>query len=169
MYGDTPPLFPEGIFSDIAVEGTTDKTGVHMDMPAQILPNENMDYSDRTKLGRYWTEAYNRIKYANVVINRIDVASWKDEAERNNVLGKAYFHRANVYYRLTHQYGDVPLILTEIMEPKLDSIHVLTSILRKCKRISNFCTMGTAVAPSVISTIRCQPSAAKWSFIGRVR
>lgn len=139
MYGDTPPFISEGIFSDIAVEGTTDKTGVHMDMPAQILPNENMDYSDRTKLGRYWTEAYNRIKYANVVINRIDVAIWKDEAERNNVLGKAYFHRANVYYRLTHQYGDVPLILTEIMEPKLDFYSCTReSILRKCKKDLEF-------------------------------
>src|SRR5689334_23116415 len=60
-YGDSPQFISEGIFSDIAVEGTTDKTGVHMDMPAQILPAENMDNTDRTKLGRYWTEGYNRI------------------------------------------------------------------------------------------------------------
>ncbi len=139
MYGDTPPFISEGIFSDIAVEGTTDKTGVHMDMPAQILPNENMDYSDRTKLGRYWTEAYNRIKYANVVINRIDVAKWKSDAEKNNVLGKAYFHRANVYYRLVNQYGDVPLILTEIMEPKLDFYSCTReSILQKIKKDLEF-------------------------------
>ena len=87
------------IFSDVAVEGTTDKTGVHMDMPAVILPDANMDYGDVTKLGRYWTESYNRIKYANVVISRIDNADWTGkDAQRNNILGKAYFHRANVYY-----------------------------------------------------------------------
>lgn len=140
MYGDTPPYISEGIFSDIAVEGTTDKTGVHMDMPAQILPSENMDNSDRTKLGRYWTEAYNRIKYANVVINRIDIPEWKNqEEERNNILGKAYFHRANVYYRLVNQYGDVPLILNEILEPKLDFYSCTReSILQKCKKDLEF-------------------------------
>jgi len=149
MYGDSPQFISEGIFSDVAVEGTTDKTGVHMDMPAQILPNENMDNSDRTKLGRYWTEGYNRIKYANVVINRIDVATWKSEAERNNVLGKAYFHRANVYYRLVHQHGDVPLILTEIMEPKLDFYSCTReSILRKCKKDLEFAAIWVyAVCP----------------------
>src|SRR5690606_36367818 len=82
-YGDSPQVISEGIFSDIAVEGTTDKTGVHMDMPAQILPAENMDNTDRTKLGRYWTEGYNRIKYANTVISRIVYPEWVSEEERN--------------------------------------------------------------------------------------
>jgi len=139
MYGDTPPFISEGIFSDIAVEGTTDKTGVHMDMPAQILPDMNGDYGDITKINRYWTEAYNRIKYANVVINRIDVAKGITDAERNNILGKAYFHRASVYYRLANQYGDVPLVLTEIMEPKLDFYSCTReSILRKMKKDLEF-------------------------------
>lgn len=138
-YGDSPQFISEGIFSDIAVEGTTDKTGVHMDMPAQILPAENMDNSDRTKLGRYWTEGYKRIKYANTVISRIDYPKWKSDAERNHILGKAYFHRANVYYRLVHQYGDVPLILEEITEPKLEFYSCTReSILRKCKKDLEF-------------------------------
>ena len=139
MYGDTPPFISEGIFSDIAVEGTTDKTGIHMDMPAVILPDANFNYGDVTKLGNYWTEAYNRIKYANVVISRIDKAEWKNDAERNNILGKAYFHRANVYYRLVHQFGDVPLILEEITQPKLDFYSCTReSILQKCKKDLDF-------------------------------
>ena len=139
MYGDTPPFISEGIFSDIAVEGTTDKTGIHMDMPAVILPDANFNYGDVTKLGNYWTEAYNRIKYANVVISRIDNAEWKTQTERNNILGKAYFHRANVYYRLVHQFGDVPLILEEITQPKLDFYSCTReSILQKCKKDLDF-------------------------------
>ncbi|MDX9945997.1 MAG: RagB/SusD family nutrient uptake outer membrane protein [Bacteroidales bacterium] len=139
MYGDTPPFLSEGIFSDVAVEGTTDKTGVHMDMPAVILPDANFSYGDVTKLGNHWTEAYNRIKYANVVISRIDNAEWKSDAERNNILGKAYFHRANVYYRLVHQFGDVPLILEEITQPKLDFYSCTReSILQKCKKDLDF-------------------------------
>ncbi|MFO7619823.1 MAG: RagB/SusD family nutrient uptake outer membrane protein [Bacteroidales bacterium] len=146
MYGDTPPFISEGIFSDIAVEGTTDKTGIHMDMPAVILPDANFDYGDVTKLGRYWTEAYNRIKYANVVISRIDVANWANDAERNHVLGKAYFHRANVYYRLTHQFGDVPLILEEITEPRLDFYSCTReSILQKCKKDLEFAAQWVEV------------------------
>ena len=146
MYGDTPPFISEGIFSDIAVEGTTDKTGIHMDMPAVILPDANFDYGYITKLGRYWTEAYNRIKYANVVISRIDVASWASEAEQNHVLGRAYFHRANVYYRLTHQFGDVPLILEEITEPRLDFYSCTReSILRKCKKDLEFAAQWVEV------------------------
>ena len=139
MYGDTPPFLSEGIFLDVAVEGTTDKTGVHMDMPAVILPDANFSYGDVTKLGNHWTEAYNRIKYANVVISRIDNAEWKSDAERNNILGKAYFHRANVYYRLVHQFGDVPLILEEITQPKLDFYSCTReSILQKCKKDLDF-------------------------------
>src|SRR4030065_59458 len=139
-YEDTPPFVSEMIFSDVAVEGTTDKTGIHMDMPAVILPDANMDFGDVTKLGRYWTEAYSRIKYANVVISRIDNADWTGkEAQRNNILGKAYFHRANVYYRLTHQYGDVPFILEEITGPRLDFYSCTReSILQKCKKDLEF-------------------------------
>lgn len=150
-YEDTPPFVSEMIFSDLAVEGTTDKTGVHMDMPAVILPDANMDYGDVTKLGRYWTEAYNRIKYANVVISRIDNADWTGkEAERNNILGKAYFHRANVYYRMANQYGDVPLILEEITGPKLDFYSCTReSILQKCKKDLTFAAQWVNVNAAV--------------------
>ena len=139
-YGDTPPFLNEGDFSDIAVEGTTDKAGVLMDMPAQMLPSENMDQPGWTHtLGRYWTEAYIRIKYANTVISRIDNVVFKSDEEKNNILGKAYFHRANVYYRLVNQYGDVPLILNEITEPKLDFYSCTReSILQKCKKDLEF-------------------------------
>ena len=149
-YGDSPQFISEGIFSDIAVEGTTDKTGVHMDMPAQILPDENMDNSDRTKLGKYWTEGYNRIKYANTVISRIDYPEWESDEERNHILGKAYFHRANVYYRLVHQHGDVPLILAEITEPKLDFYSCTReSILRKIKKDLEFAAQWVNVSAPI--------------------
>jgi len=139
-YGNMSPFVSEVIFSDQGESGTTDKTGVHMDMPAQMLPDESMIRGDNTQLGRYWTaNGYSRIKFANVVINRIDVATWKSTEERNNILGKAYFHRANVYYRLVHQYGDCPLILEEILEPRLDFYSCTReSILQKCKKDLEF-------------------------------
>ncbi|MEN6453795.1 MAG: hypothetical protein ABFD10_06000, partial [Prolixibacteraceae bacterium] len=35
--GDGTPIVTEHVFSDVAVEGTTDKTGPAQDLPAQIL------------------------------------------------------------------------------------------------------------------------------------
>jgi len=138
-YGDGAPTITENIFSDVAVEGTTDKTGPAMDLPAQILPDANLNSTNYNRIGWYWNEGFKRIKYANTVISRIDVANWKNEADRNNILGKAYFHRARVYYRLTQQFGDVPLILGEIQEPKLDFYSCTRkSILQKCKKDLEF-------------------------------
>ncbi len=135
FYGDGAPEITETIFSDLAVEGTTDKTGPAMDLPAQILPDENLNSANFNRIGWFWDEGYYRIKYANTVISRIDEPEWENDAEKNNILGKAYFHRARVYYRLTQQFGDVPLILEEITEPKLDFYGVTReSILQKCKK-----------------------------------
>lgn len=139
FYGDGAPLITEGIFSDIAVEGTTDKTGPAQDLPAQILPDADLNNVNTNRIGYYWTEAFNRIKYANIVISRIDDVKWASEAERNNVLGKAYFFRAATYYRLCHQFGDVPLIIEEISSPRMDFYSCTrTSILRKCKKDLKF-------------------------------
>jgi len=139
IYGDDCPFIEEGAFTDIAVNGTTDDAGILQDLPAQLLPDVNFDNSDITEFGRFWIGGYKRINTANMVISRIDVAKWTSEEERNNILGKAYFHRAYTYYRLVHQYGDVPLVLSEITGPKLD-FYTCTreSILRKCKKDLEF-------------------------------
>lgn len=119
-FGDGSPILTEFILSDMAVEGTTDKAGPQMDLDVALLPDENLNSVDRTRVGWYWYEGYKGIKYANVVIARIDDAEYRDEAERNAVLGSAYFHRAYRYYKLTHQFGDVPYLDWEIVEPKYD-------------------------------------------------
>ncbi len=141
VYGDCPPILNEGFLSEVSVEGTTDKTGPMFDWPAQLLPDLNGNNKDRTAIGWFWTEAYNRIKYANTVVSRINTPEWKSEAEKNNILGKAYIHRARTYYHLVHHYGDVPLILEEITSPRLDFYSVTReSILQKCKKDLIFAT-----------------------------
>ena len=117
---DGAPILTEIFFSEVAVEGTTDKAGPQMDMDVSMLPDAKLDNVDNTRVGWYWNEGFKGIKYANVVIARIDQAKYKDEAERNAVLGSAYFHRAYRYYRLTHQFGDVPYLDWEISSPKYD-------------------------------------------------
>jgi hypothetical protein len=107
-----------------------------------------LNHTDRNKIGWFWEEGFKGIKYANVVISRIDEASYVSEEKRNAVLGAAYFHRAYRYYRLVHQFGDVPLILEEIREPKLDFYSTKREvILRKMKEDLEFAEQWVPVSP----------------------
>lgn len=134
FFGDAAPIVTEMVQSDICVEGTTDKAGPQMDMDNTLLPDMNLNHNDKTKVGWYWYEGYKAVKYANVVISRLDAATFKDEAERNAVLGAAYFQRAYRYFKLTHQFGDVPFLEGELTVPKYDFYsYDRWSILNKIK------------------------------------
>ncbi|GAA5221672.1 RagB/SusD family nutrient uptake outer membrane protein [Membranihabitans marinus] len=79
-----------------------------------------------------FTEVYEFIKNANVVISRIDDIEWESEAEKNKILAEALWHRSYWYYRLVHTYGDVPFVGSEVQEVKLDfQTHSRTAILNK--------------------------------------
>jgi starch-binding outer membrane protein, SusD/RagB family len=118
--GDAAPLITENIFSEVAVEGTTDKTGPAQDLNLLILPDANLNSTDWNRIGWYWDNWYVTIKYANTVLSRIDGATYSSDAQKNAIMGAAYFYRAYSYYRLTHQFGDVPAVMTEAKAPKLD-------------------------------------------------
>ncbi|MDH6535555.1 RagB/SusD family nutrient uptake outer membrane protein [Parabacteroides sp. 52] len=138
-FGDAAPLITEMILSDVAVEGTTDKAGPAMNIDVSLLPDAKLNDGNYNKVGWYWYEGYKGIKYANVVIARIDDATYKSEDERNQVLGSAYFHRAYRYYKLTHQFGDVPYLDWEINSPKYDFYsYDRWSILEKMKEDMEF-------------------------------
>lgn len=130
-YGDGSPIITELVFSEVCVEGTTDKPGPAQNLNIQITPTSELNHVDFNRIGWYWYEGYKGIKYANVVIERIDDATYTSEEERNAVLGSAYFHRAYRYYRLTQQFGDVPFIGREIKEPKLDFYSTKREVILK--------------------------------------
>lgn len=133
--GDGSPILTEHIFSEVAVEGTTDKSGPAQDMNLLITPDANLNSVNTNRIGWYWYEGFKGIKYANTVVSRIDEPQdYESEAERNHLLATAYFHRSLRYYRLTQQFGDIPLILEEITAPKLDFYSTDRKvILRKMK------------------------------------
>lgn len=120
FYGDGMPLITENVFSEVAVEGTTDKSGPAQDLNLLILPDANLNSSNTNRIGWYWDEFYEAIKYTNVVITRLDDAEYESEDEKNEILGLAYFYRSYFYYRLVNQFGDVPAVMDEITQPKLD-------------------------------------------------
>jgi hypothetical protein len=113
FFGDAAPLLTESIFTDAAVEGTTDKTTPAQDLNARITPTANLNSDDYNKIGRYWSAWWQGIHDANVILSRLDKATWSSPAEKNQVKATALFHRAYRYYRLVHEFGDVPLVLKE--------------------------------------------------------
>ncbi|MDN5211709.1 RagB/SusD family nutrient uptake outer membrane protein [Fulvivirgaceae bacterium BMA12] len=138
-YGDGAPMITENIFSEVAVEGTTDKSGPAQDLNLLIVPDANLNSSNTNRIGWFWREWYEGIKLANTVISRIDDAEFDDDAEKNAILGTAFFHRAYRYYRLTQQFGDVPLLLKEYTAPKLDFVSTARiTILEKMKEDLDF-------------------------------
>ena len=129
-YGGNPAILTEMLFTEIAVEGTTDKAGPAQDLNTLITPDlVTFNNDDRNKIYVYWQEGYNGIKYANTIISRIDNATYATPAERNEILGAAYFHRALRYYKLTHQFGDVPAIMKEITTARVDFFSVKKDVI----------------------------------------
>ena len=120
FYGDMAPIITEALFTDVAVDGTTDKSTQAQDLITRVTPDANLNSPDFNRIGYYWDEQYKGIRNANTVITYIDNANYTNEAERNAILGSAYFFRAYFYYRLVHQFGDVPLLLKDLTAPKTD-------------------------------------------------
>jgi hypothetical protein len=131
FYGDGAPMITENIFSEVSIEGTTDKAGPAQDLNLQILPDANLNSNNTNRIGWFWETFYENIKFANTVINRLDNAEFSSDAERNDVLGRAMFHRAYAYYRLIHQFGDVPLVLEEVTTPRLDFVSTHRDVILK--------------------------------------
>lgn len=139
FFGDMAPIVTESIFSEVAVDGTTDKNSQAQDMIARITPDAQLDDPDYNRIGFYFREEFKGIRYANTVIGRIDNVTFASEAEKNAVLGTAYFYRAYNYYRLVHQFGDIPLILKDLTVPKTDYFSTKREvILQKMKEDLEF-------------------------------
>ncbi|TKK71899.1 RagB/SusD family nutrient uptake outer membrane protein [Ilyomonas limi] len=127
-YGDGAPIITQEIFSDVAVEGTTDKSGPAQNMNIQITPDAitaSNDNADHNRIYWFWEQSFYRLKYANTVLAYIDVPKWDttdatQRAQRNALIGSAYFFRAYTYYVLCNSFGNVPYAGTLYSSPKLD-------------------------------------------------
>jgi hypothetical protein len=75
------------------------------------------------QVNHHWEQAYLRlIPRANTVIDYAakPEAIWKDEAEKNAIIGEARFLRAYAYNLLVNMYGGVPIVDKVAEGPKLD-------------------------------------------------
>ena len=129
FYGDGAPMITETIFSEVAVEGTTDKTGPAQNMDVLIKPDANLNSADWNRIGYYWKYEWIGVRLANTIITRLPEATKIKDADKAIILGKAYFYRAYNYYRLVHQFGDVPCPLKEATEAKVDYATVKREVI----------------------------------------
>ena len=116
---DKSPLLAFMQYGDYAVMGTTNRTAPWQDLNNQMTPDGNYPGA-YTRIPWYWDESYKIIKDCNTVITRIDDAEFSSEEAKSALLGSALFLRAFHYYSKTMGYGDVPLVLEEVSQPKTD-------------------------------------------------
>lgn len=128
-FGDGSPIISETIFSEVAVEGTDDKSGPAQNMDLQIKPDAQLNNGDFNKIGYFWNQEYVGIRLANAIISRLPAATAIKDADKNIIMGKAYFYRAYDYYRLTNQFGDVPCPLKELSSAKTDYATVKREVI----------------------------------------
>lgn len=134
-YYGTPNAFTnELICTEAFVAGNPDLAVTH-NFPIQVTPTTTGFHNFFV----CWDNAYNEIRNANVVISRIDEPEWINEQDKNEILAEGYFHRAYWYYRLVHQFGDVPFLNKEYTEPKIDFYtHSRKTILNKIQSDMEF-------------------------------
>ncbi len=118
--GEGAPIVTDLIFSDVAVIGTTDKSGPAQDLNALITPTSNNNDLNTNKIDFFWFEGYKGVKYANTIISNVDKVPGLDPTLRDQMLGMAYFHRAFRYLWLVFDFGDVPLLTKEVTTPKFN-------------------------------------------------
>jgi len=117
-YGSNAEIMSEYLFTDVGLPSESRSSVQPYDQSVDITPTNTS--LPNWHVGDYWDRAYNGIGYANIVISNINnVKDWNSTEGRNSYLASAYFHQAYWYYRLVHQFGDVPVYLEQINEPRL--------------------------------------------------
>jgi hypothetical protein len=109
--------------SEVTVVSCTDKPdSPGVDMRVYATP-QNTRNNDAGRMRNFYIENYKQIKYANTVIDNIDIPEWAGGAsdpDRNDLLGRAYFARAFFFMQLTMDFGNVALPLNVVTEAKQD-------------------------------------------------
>jgi starch-binding outer membrane protein, SusD/RagB family len=109
------PISTEYMFSDMAVASKTDDGNIFADIATRLTPTDMPE-----RVGYFWGETYNGIKYANTVLSFIGNVQGLDEATKNQYRGRALFHRSFRYLALAFQFKDVPLVTKILQVPKVN-------------------------------------------------
>ena len=120
--GDNEELLFNHNMSDASVVSCTDKQDAFVDLRRYATPLNTRD-NDAARSRSFYNENYKQIKSCNTVIDYIDIPDWADgenDAERNHLLGSAYFLRAFFYLQLTMDFGNVAFPLNVVSTARQD-------------------------------------------------
>lgn len=125
--------YPSSGNADIFSKSTEEYSGLENFVdPGMALDYTNVPdffyYSRKTSEG-----IYGRIRNCNDAIEGISGSNGITEAQREELLGQAYFFRAWLYYRLVKVYGGVPIV-TAVLDPigGNTDINVSRSTTKEC-------------------------------------
>ena len=103
-------LWIRSVYSDMRADNTHGGPAIAFQNAERHLPNA----SDYEPGGYAWDQPYSYIAAANSVIDNVPKMDDPDfsDAEKNVILGQAYFFRAYQYMQLARIFGDIPLHLS---------------------------------------------------------
>jgi hypothetical protein len=107
--------------------------------------------ADNNAVGVIWNDSYDEINRVNQILDKVPALTDLPDAEKNEMLGEAYFLRALTYHDLTRLFGDVPL-RTEPVKSAEDAnsitrapvTQVYTQILADLAQAEQLITAGKA-------------------------
>lgn len=123
-------LWIRSVYSDMRADNTHGGPAIAFQNAEKHLPNA----SDYEPGGYAWDQPYSYIAAANSVIDNVPKMDDPDfsDAEKNVILGQAYFFRAYQYMQLARIFGDVPLHLStddpEIYKPQSSQEEVFAQV-----------------------------------------
>ena len=91
-------------------------------IPAKLNDYKNVMVPTFSVVKNVWTYTYDVIANANVILDRLPIASQVSEDDAKVIRGEALFFRAYSYRNLCHLYGGVPLSLEEVTTPRRDYV-----------------------------------------------
>lgn len=94
----------------------------------EIFQIDLLDISPtHSRLFTHWSNIYNAISKANLVIERVDVITddTLTDERRNQIKGEALFLRAYHYFTLVKLWGGVPLITNTIVSVNAEDVNIL--------------------------------------------
>ena len=110
LYGHDLVDWTEVLSDNARWVGTFDNYG---DADAHLLRSDNVTAA------AIWNAAYNEINRVNQILAKVPALTDLDDAEKNEILGEAYFLRALTYHNLVKLFGNpgtlgVPLVLEPV-------------------------------------------------------
>lgn len=123
--------------------------------------DRNQIRADNSSVTGMWEAIYAAIARDNAIIQKVPEIANVDEAERNEILGEAYFMRALSYHDLVKFWGDVPMPLEPAKTPaeaaaytRTPAAQIYTQILSDLDQAGSLITEESQTRQASLGAVR---------------